>query len=95
MTKTAATITFKLDADLRAAFVSAAQSADRTTSQLLRDFMRDFVARREAERAESDLVRARMQSVRDGTAVMVDHADVSAHLKRRAAESMARPKPSR
>lgn len=95
MTKAASTITFKLDADLRAAFMSAAQSADRTTSQLLRDFMRDFVARREAERAESDLIRARMQSVRDGTAVLVDHADVSAHLKRRAADSMAGPKPSR
>lgn len=95
MTKDAASLTFKLDADLRTAFMDAAQSADRTASQLLRDFMRDFVARRAAERAESDLVRARMQSVKDGTAVLVDHAEVSAHLKRRQAEFLSAAKPKR
>lgn len=35
--------TIRVDSSLKDAFVSAAQSQDRTASQLLRDFMRDYV----------------------------------------------------
>ena len=33
----------RVDDELKAAFADAAKAADRTASQLLRDFMRDFV----------------------------------------------------
>lgn len=35
--------TIRVEQQLRDAFVSAAQSQDRTASQLVRDFMRDYV----------------------------------------------------
>lgn len=38
------TFTLRLPADLRKAFESAAKSNDRTSAQLVRDFMRDYVS---------------------------------------------------
>ena len=38
-----ATFTFRVDEALKAEFTSAAKARDRTSAQLLRDFMRDFV----------------------------------------------------
>lgn len=35
--------TIRIDEALKDAFISAAQSQDRTASQLMRDFMRDYV----------------------------------------------------
>lgn len=53
-----ATVIIRVDDELKAAFAKAAKSADRTTSQLLRDFMRDYV-RRQAEQADYDAWLAR------------------------------------
>lgn len=39
-----ATFTFRVDEALKAEFAQAARSKDRTAAQLLRDFMREFVA---------------------------------------------------
>ncbi|AEF47771.1 hypothetical protein JK621_17955 [Serratia plymuthica] len=39
------TVVIRVDEELKIAFASAAKAADRTASQLLRDFMRDFVSR--------------------------------------------------
>lgn len=39
------TYNIRLDADLKEAFVKTAKSIDRTGSQLIREFMRDFVRR--------------------------------------------------
>ena len=50
---TEATVIVRVDDDLKNAFTQAAKAADRTASQLLRDFMRDYV-RRQAEQAEYD-----------------------------------------
>lgn len=50
---TEATLIIRVEGDLKAAFTSAAKAADRTASQLLRDFMRDYV-RRQAEQADYD-----------------------------------------
>ena len=41
MSKT--TFTFRIDETLKEAFSTAAKARDRTSAQLLRDFMRDFV----------------------------------------------------
>lgn len=47
------TVVVRVDEELKVAFADAAKAADRTASQLLRDFMRDFV-RSQAETAEYD-----------------------------------------
>ena len=39
-----ATFTFRVDEELKNAFTDAAKSRDRTGAQLIRDFMRDYVA---------------------------------------------------
>ena len=36
-------LTIRIDQELKAAFVATAKSQDRTASQVLRDFMRDYV----------------------------------------------------
>lgn len=40
----AATFTFRVDETLKSAFADAAKARDRTGAQLIRDFMRDYVA---------------------------------------------------
>ena len=47
------TIVVRVDEELKAAFSDAAKAADRTTSQLVRDFMRDYIEER-AGRTEYD-----------------------------------------
>ena len=48
-----ATFTFRVDEGLKDEFSAAAKSRDRTSAQLLRDFMRDFV-RQQLDAAEHD-----------------------------------------
>lgn len=43
------TFTFRLDESLKDQFTAAAKNRDRTGAQLLRDFMRDFVRKQQAE----------------------------------------------
>ena len=42
-----ATFTFRVDEDLKAEFAYAAKAHDRTGAQLLRDFMRSYVAQQQ------------------------------------------------
>lgn len=49
---TDATFTFRVDDALKLEFAQAAKSCDRSSAQLLRDFMQEFV--REQETAEHD-----------------------------------------
>ncbi|MHB1531197.1 CopG family ribbon-helix-helix protein [Acidithiobacillus sp.] len=48
-----ATVVVRVEEDLKTAFANAAKAHDRNTSQLLRDFMRDYV-RRQEEQADYD-----------------------------------------
>ncbi len=48
-----ATFTFRVDESLKTEFSTAAKARDRSSAQLLRDFMRDFV-RQQQEAAEHD-----------------------------------------
>ncbi|SFF84567.1 Predicted transcriptional regulator [Novosphingobium sp. CF614] len=48
-----ATFTFRVDEALKGAFAQAAKAHDRTGAQLIRDFMRDYVAG-QREAAEHD-----------------------------------------
>lgn len=44
-----ASFTFRVDEKLKTAFTEAARAHDRTGAQLLRDFMRDYLARQQQE----------------------------------------------
>jgi predicted transcriptional regulator len=64
-----AVFTMKLDHDLRAAFMAAAKAADRPASQIVREFMRDYVEqgrdyveflRRKVERSQADIAAGRV-----------------------------------
>ena len=46
-----ATFTFRVDEALKAEFTQAAKESDRTGAQLLRDFMREYVRKREEDAA--------------------------------------------
>ena len=48
-----ATFTFRVDESLKADFSAAAKARDRSSAQLLRDFMRDFVQQQQ-DAAEHD-----------------------------------------
>jgi len=72
---TDATFTFRVDEELKARFSEAAKARDRTGAQLLRDFMRDFVARQEASQYDTwfrDQVHQARQSARSGQLIAAD-----------------------
>lgn len=43
------TLTFRVDEELKERFSAAAKSQDRSSAQLLRDFMREFVSKQQRE----------------------------------------------
>jgi predicted transcriptional regulator len=66
-----AVFTMKLDHELRDAFMAAAKAADRPASQIVREFMRDYVQqdrdyveflRRKVERSRADIAAGRVFS---------------------------------
>ncbi|MDN5928170.1 MAG: antitoxin of toxin-antitoxin stability system [Hyphomicrobiales bacterium] len=66
-----AVFTMKLDHELRDAFMAAAKAADRPASQIMREFMRDYVdqerdyvdfLRRKVERSRADIAAGRVFS---------------------------------
>lgn len=65
-----AVFTMKLEPELRDAFMAAAAAADRPASQIVREMMRGYVAKRKEERDYDDFVRRKveksMQSVEAG-----------------------------
>jgi len=74
-----AVFTMKLDAELRDAFMAAAAEADRPASQIVREFMRDFVQQdreyvawlqRRVDKARADIAAGRVHSHEEVTAEM-------------------------
>jgi predicted transcriptional regulator len=66
-----AVFTMKLDHELHAAFMAAAKAVDRPASQIVREFMRDYVEqdrdyveflRRKVERSRADIAAGRVFS---------------------------------
>lgn len=87
-----ATFTFRVDADLKQEFATAAKARDRTGAQLLRDFMRDFVQEQQ-EAAEHDAwfrrqVQAGLDSANAGQ--LVPAAEVEAGFAARRAATRRR-----
>lgn len=82
------TFTFRVEDSLKTAFADAAKQKDRTAAQLLRDFMRNYVAETQ-EDAEYDVwfrrkVEAGERAYREGRFITQDEAT------RRAAQRRAR-----
>ncbi|MEN5283873.1 hypothetical protein [Serratia marcescens] len=83
------TVVIRVDDDLKTAFASAAKAADRTASQLLRDFMREFVSR-QAQQEEYDQwlkekVEVSRKALREGK--FADDEEVAAYFAERRAKS--------
>lgn len=57
-----ATFTIRVDAALKTAFADAARAHDRTGAQLIRDFMRDYVAGQRATAAHDIWFRRQVQA---------------------------------
>ncbi len=89
-----AVFTLKLEAELRDAFMAEAEAADRPASQIVREMMRDYVAKRTEEREYDAFLRRKvgqaMKSVDAGRTRPGDEAD--ADFERwRAGRLRARP----
>jgi len=81
-----ATFTFRVDETLKDEFSSAAKARDRTSAQLLRDFMRDFV-KQQQEAAEHDAwfrrqVQAGLDSANAGRLVSAEEAEAEFATRR-------------
>src|SRR5690625_1417397 len=62
-----ATFTFRVDESLKAEFASAAKARDRTGAQLLRDFMRSYVAQQEDAQQYDDWLEKKVEQSRSSS----------------------------
>jgi predicted transcriptional regulator len=87
-----AVFTMKLEPELRDAFMAAAKDADRPASQIVREFMRDFV---EQDREYVEFLRRKVERSRASIAAGRWYSDeeVRARMKARF-EKLERAKPS-
>lgn len=68
--------TLKLEEDLRDAFMAEAAAMDRPASQLVREFMRDFVRTRREEREHDSWFRAEVEKALKDKRPGIQHEDV-------------------
>jgi predicted transcriptional regulator len=80
MTKQAV-FTLKLEAELRDAFMAEAEASHRPASQLVREFMRDFVERQQAARDHDAWFRAKVQESLDDPRPGIPHDEVMADAR--------------
>ena len=79
MTET--TLTLRLDADLKAEFAKAAKHNDRTSAQLLRDFMRDYLKEQARQADYDEWLKAQVQEALDDPRPNVAHEEVMAIME--------------
>lgn len=84
------TFTFRVDEELKAAFTNVAKAHDRPGSQLLRDFMRDYVAKAQHDAWFRAEVEQAMREAGDPNAEWVPHEQVKAEWDIEKAELLAR-----
>ena len=63
-----AVFTMKLERDLRAEFMAAAEASHRPASQVVRELMRDYVRRQQELREHGDFLRRKVEVVRASVA---------------------------
>jgi predicted transcriptional regulator len=71
-----AVFTVKLESDLRDAFTAAAEETHRPASQIVREFMREFVQRQRETREHDAWFRAEVQRALDDSRPGIPHDDV-------------------
>jgi predicted transcriptional regulator len=89
-----AMFSLKLDAALHEAFMAEAQAVDRPASQIVREFMREFVEKRQKDRDYDAWFRAEVEAglreADDPNAVWLSNEEVMAHLEARKQELLKR-----
>lgn len=84
------TFTFRVDEALKAAFTEAAKAHDRPGSQLLRDFMRDYVEQAEHDAWFRAEVEQGLRELADPNVELVPHRQVEAEWDAERADLLAR-----
>ena len=89
-----AMFTLTLDAELRDQFMAEAEATDRPASQIVREFMRDFVSRQREVRAHdawfTDEIKAGLLEAGDPDVVRLGHEDVASSWREQRAELAGR-----
>lgn len=89
-----AMFTLKLEPELRDDFMAEAAKADRPASQLIREFMRDFVRQRRQAREHDAWFRGEveqgMREADDPAVQCIPHEDVASDWQRQRAELVER-----
>lgn len=82
----------KLEPELRAEFMTAAQASHRPASQILRDLMSDFVQRQRQEREYEQFLQAKVATAREHTrdGDYASGEDVEARFAARRAQLLAK-----
>jgi predicted transcriptional regulator len=84
------TFTFRVDEDLKTSFTNIAKVHDRPGSQLLRDFMRDYVAKAEHDSWFRAEVEQGLRELEDPNVELIPHEQVIAEWEVEKAELLAR-----
>ena len=87
-----AVFTMKLEHVLRNEFMAAAEETHKPASQLVRDFMRDFIQRQRQTRDHDAWFRNQVQTSMDDTSQTISHEDVMAEMKTRLSARVAHEK---
>jgi predicted transcriptional regulator len=89
-----AMFTLKLEPELREQFMAEAAAADRPASQIIREFMRDFIRQQRAAREHDAWFRAEvergMREADDPSVKRISQEEVSAKWRRQRAELVKR-----
>lgn len=85
---TESTFTFRVDEDLKHQFAEIAKSKDRTGAQLLRDFMRETIAKQQEEAEYDAWFRAKVQQGLDeaDAGLGIPHEEVEEYFAKLKAE---------
>ena len=85
---TESTFTFRVDEDLKKQFAEIAKSKDRTGAQLIRDFMRETIAKRQEEAEYDAWFRAKVQQGLDeaDAGLGIPHEEVEEYFAKLRAE---------
>jgi hypothetical protein len=76
-----AVFTLKLESELRDAFLAEAASSHRPASQLVREFMRDFIQKQREAREHDSWFRAQVQEALDDPRPGIPHETVMAETR--------------
>ena len=87
-----ATFTFRVDEGLKAEFANVAKAHDRTGAQLLRDFMRSYVAQQDAAQQYDEWLTKKVEQSRASAEAgnLTPASDVEARFAARRAATRAR-----